>query len=83
MPGWWIYENRPHDRAVVHYWKCRFCRNGEGLHGTSGKCDVWHGSYSTKEEALGFAQTLKRGVVKIGDCCIKYATKEAENSARD
>jgi hypothetical protein len=73
MSRWWVYENRLHDRAIVHHYQCPFCNDGKGVHESSGKYDRWHGSHPSAKEALEFAESLGRRETKIGGCCIKYA----------
>lgn len=75
MASWWVYENRLHDRAIVHHSKCPYCNDGKGVHVSSGKYDKWHGSYSTKNEALEFAQSLGRGKTRVCSYCRKHTGK--------
>jgi len=70
MPGWWIYENRPHDKAIMHYWECSHCRDGEGKNkDSSHEHDAWHGPYASEEEATKTARTLGRGETRTCYYC--------------
>ena len=73
MHRWWVYENRVHDRAVVHYYKCSFCKDGKGLVEDSSKDrGVWQGPYPTVVAAIDETKRLKRGKSHICHYCKKY-----------
>ena len=64
---YWVYENYPTNKAVVHRATCSYCKNGLGLHKvgnvTSGK---WHGPYSDAASARDKANRTGRADVR--DC---------------
>ena len=65
--GYWVYENYPHNKAVVHTAECRFCKDGAGLHevgeNTNGQ---WHGPYTYILHAQEKAGSTRRSDVR--DC---------------
>ncbi|MBI1328210.1 MAG: hypothetical protein GC136_11315 [Alphaproteobacteria bacterium] len=68
--AYWVYENWTHEKAVVHKSECTFCRDGKGLHGTSGNGnDKWHGPFVSKEAALETADQTERQLKKCCEIC--------------
>jgi len=70
--SYWIYENWTHEKAVLHQASCGYCKNGNGLHGTSGNGnDRWHGPYPSENAALNIAEKLGRKTVNFCGTCSK------------
>lgn len=70
----YIYENwQADDKAVIHKGSCSFCNEGEGTgRGTLGNQNgVWHGPYSTQQEALTAAKKLGRARVAFCQHCLQ------------
>ena len=59
--GFYVYDNRVINKAIVHRGHCSFCNSGSGLHGSrTTKSSTWHGPYESAAAALGKAKTCKR-----------------------
>ena len=49
--SYWVYENDPTNKAMVHEDSCGFCNYGEGVRGGSLDNGRWHGPFESGEEA--------------------------------
>lgn len=59
--GFYVYENRIVDKAIVHRANCSFCNEGLGLHGSrTTKSSTWHGPYESAAVALQKARICRR-----------------------
>ena len=67
---YWVYENYPNDKAIVHRASCSFCNRGAGIHGT-GKTrnGEWHGPFDNTQQARYAAKNTQR--MDIRDCAIR------------
>lgn len=65
--AYWVYENYPTDKAMVHLASCSFCKRGTGVHG-AGKTrnGEWHGPFGNAQEARFAAKNTQR--VDVRDC---------------
>lgn len=78
----YVYENwRADDKAVVHRADCKFCNNGKG----TGRCisgnvnGKWHGSFMREEDALRFANGLRRRTVRCCGICLNGQNMKKDN----
>ena len=66
MP-YWVYENYPNNKAMVHRAECGFCQDGAGVSGTGGTANgQWHGPYPDVHQARSQAHFTRRADVR--DC---------------
>ena len=69
-PIFFVYENFRNKRAVVHLGICVFCNNGRGrIEDADPDNGRWSKSFSTKEEAVAFAERTGRKSVKDCERC--------------
>jgi hypothetical protein len=60
--SYFVYENWVRDKAIVHRAECKFCNDGNGLHGSRHtKSSTWHGPYATPAAAMIKARSCDRG----------------------
>lgn len=67
---YYVFEDDPTNKAIVHKGSCRFCNEGKGIHGIvdSPNCR-WHGPFDTVEAAEGaMIKTGRRGQRKCQKC---------------
>ena len=68
--GYWVYENYPNKKAVVHRSDCRHCQDGLGTHGTGNtKNGVWHGPFTDADSALAKATSTHRANIRTCSIC--------------
>jgi hypothetical protein len=66
----WVYENWTHKRGRIHRSDCVYCNDGRGVHGSrSGRNDRWHGPFTERNTAVGFAERLTQPNTKACDIC--------------
>lgn len=58
--AYWVYEDRPTNRARIHRATCRFCNDGTGLHGSRLPDNRWIGPLESSERALEVALDTER-----------------------
>lgn len=67
---WWVYENYPTDKAVVHRYDCSHCNNGQGTqHKPSTRNGEWLGPFSSREDAFKAARETGRRDVRGCKVC--------------
>ena len=66
--SYWVYENYPTNRALVHEGNCRFCNEGRGARGRgrSTANGQWHGPFLNLEAAIVHANRTGRDFA--GEC---------------
>ena len=65
--SYWVYENYPNDKAMVHKALCPWCNHGKGTSGTGyTKNGEWQGPFSNVQEAHDKAQSTERSDIR--DC---------------
>ena len=66
---YWVYENYPNDKAIVHRASCSYCNRGAGIH-RIGKTrnGEWHGPFDDVQDARDRARSTYRSDVR--DCTI-------------
>ena len=57
---YWVYEDDPTNRAIVHKDWCRFCNYGYGLRGRRLPDNRWHGPFESVEDAFAKARSTGR-----------------------
>ena len=75
----WVYENIPNNKALVHLSSCSHCNDGQGRE-TQDKADngEWFGPY-TKSEALGHAKRSEKVTRRWCGFCAKKMGVNPEN----
>lgn len=65
-----IYENYPTDKAMLHKSECSFCKNGQGKKGeaetSNGK---WHGPFDDRLYAVKVLENLNRTDTRLCAIC--------------
>ena len=59
---YWVYEDRPTNKAWVHLSECSFYLDGHGVHSIEGlrKPDnKWHGPFSSRQSAFSAANRTR------------------------
>lgn len=65
--SYYIYENRVHNKAIVHKGECNHCNKGEGkIQEDSEKYGHWLGPFKDKDTALLAAK--KTGRKRVAEC---------------
>jgi len=68
-PGYWVYENWTHEKAVIHRSNCSYCNEGRGIHPGSGpRNGRWHGPFPSFEAAHQAAARLPRPLRRCAHC---------------
>jgi F-type H+/Na+-transporting ATPase subunit beta len=60
----WVYEDRPTNRATIHFADCPFCNNGQGIAGARQADNEWHGPFHGYQEADNAARQTGRNEVR-------------------
>ncbi len=74
----WVYEDRPTNRATIHFADCPYCNNGQGVAGARQADNEWHGPFHEYQEAYNAAMhTGRRNVRKcqarvVGGCAGRW-----------
>ena len=69
---YWVYENDPTNKAMVHEESCGFCNYGEGVRRSGLDNGRWHGPLATIEDAFTRARgTGRRDVRGCAICAPK------------
>lgn len=64
---WWVYENWPTNKALVHRAACSFCNSGTGTgRGTPGKHGRFLGPFESRDVALKVA--AETGRARVDEC---------------
>ena len=67
---YWVYENYPNNKVVVHRSKCSYCNDGRGMRGTGNtKNGVWHGPYTDSCSARSKAASTHRADIRSCSIC--------------
>ena len=67
---YWVYENYPNNKAMVHKGTCLFCNNGKGVRkGISNWNGQWHGPFDDKASAQNEARNTGRHDVRECSHC--------------
>ena len=61
---YWVYEDDPTNKAMVHEDSCRFCNYGNGVRGRRLSDNRWHGPFGSVEEAFAKARATNRSGVR-------------------
>ena len=78
--GYWVYENFPNNKAMVHMDSCGFCNYGEGVRGRSPGTGEWHGPFESGEEASAKAWATGRSDVRGCKFCAPAGQHEGGRS---
>ncbi len=70
LVGYWIYEDEPTDKALVHKGTCGFCNQGQGVRGSRLRDNRWIGPFETEMEAHQQALLTGRSEVRQAKCCL-------------
>jgi hypothetical protein len=62
---YWVYENRPNNKAVGHTRSCSHFKKNGGASLPTGK---WHGPFETRQQAVTFGSKLGRPFHWCGFC---------------
>ena len=68
--GYWVYEDEPTDKAMVHKGTCGFCNHGHGVRGSRLPDNRWIGPFETEDEAIEMALLTERSEVRRAKCCL-------------
>ena len=68
-PTFYVYENRPTNRATIHAAECRSANYGRGVHNVGNtRNGRWLGPYESRETAYEVARGTGRKVKSCARC---------------
>ena len=68
----WVYENWPTNKAMIHEASCPYCNHGRGVRGVKDSPNgIWHGPFSGAREASDMASRTGRRTVRGCKHCME------------